>query len=106
MSSLCLQQQEYAIASPTTTNRPWKKVGTDLFTLKVKDYLVTVDYFSDYFEVESTTTAAIVKALKHQFSTHGIPDEIILDNGPHLVSEEFANHHLITVVPMIRPNLQ
>ena len=98
--SKCEACQAYAsnnrnmpLQTPQLPNRPWEKVGIDIFTLKGKDYLVTVDYFSDYFEVDplkSTSTAAIVKALKRHFSTHGIPDEIISDNGPQLVSEEFA----------------
>ena len=98
--SKCEACQAYAsnnrnmpLQTPQLPNRPWEKVGIDIFTLKRKDHLVTVDYFSDYFEVDplkSTTTAAKVKALKRHFSTHGIPDEIISDNGPQLVSEEFA----------------
>ena len=98
--SKCEACQAYAsnnrnmpLQTPQLPNRPWEKVGIDIFTLKGKDYLVTVDYFSDYFEVDplkSTTTRAIVKVLKRHFSTHGIPDEIISDNGPQLVSEEFA----------------
>ena len=30
--------------------RPWKKPGCDILTLDDEDYLVTVDYYSDYFE--------------------------------------------------------
>ena len=31
-------------------NRPWEKVGLDLFTFDDKDYLITVDYFSNLSE--------------------------------------------------------
>ena len=31
--------------------QPWGKVGTDLFEYKGQDYLVVVDFLSDFFEV-------------------------------------------------------
>ena len=33
-------------------NRPWEKVGTDLFSIKEKNYLITVDYFSNFWEID------------------------------------------------------
>ena len=35
--------------------RTWEKVGVDLFTLDNKDYLITVDYYSNYWEVDRLT---------------------------------------------------
>ena len=32
--------------------RPWEKVGTDIFTLEDGNYSVTVDYFSNFIEVD------------------------------------------------------
>ena len=29
--------------------RPWQKVGCDIFTLDEKDFLCTVDYYTGYF---------------------------------------------------------
>ena len=30
----------------------WSRVGQDLFTLSDENYLVTADYYSDYFELD------------------------------------------------------
>lgn len=52
-----------------------------------------VDYYSDYVEVsplKDTTSAALIKFLKEQFSQHWIPDVLVSDNGPQYVSNEFA----------------
>ena len=58
-----------------------------------KHYVITVDNSSDYFEMDHlycTSTSAIVKNLKNHFARHGIPDEVMTDNGPNLVSDEFS----------------
>ena len=72
--------------------RPWAKVGIDLFTLDNRNYLLTVDYFSNFVEVDhltSTTSTAVIKKLKEQFSRHGIPESVITDNGPQFSCGEF-----------------
>ena len=73
---------------------PWQKIGTDLFFMNGANYLITVDYFSRYFEtikLTSTTSSSIIEGLKSFFSGHGIPETIISDNGLQYASHEFAN---------------
>ena len=85
-------QQKEPLMTHEIPSRPWSKLGIDIFTVNKKDYLVTVDYHSDYWEVDrlhTTTTAAVVKRLKVHFSRFGRPDIIVSDNGPQLVSDEF-----------------
>ena len=37
--------------------RPWEKIGCDIFTFNNRDFLCTVDYFSDYFEIDELQKA-------------------------------------------------
>ncbi|XP_041472642.1 uncharacterized protein K02A2.6-like [Lytechinus variegatus] len=86
------QQAKQPLLPREVPDRPWKTLGTDLFTLNGKDYLITVDYYSDFWEVDelqSTTSADVITCLKSQFSRHGIPKEVISDNGPQYSSDEF-----------------
>jgi len=76
----------------TLPQRPWEKIGTDLFELKGKSYFLLVDYFSRYIEViklSSTPTNSVVAAMKPIFARYGIPDIVISDNGPQYSSQEF-----------------
>ncbi|XP_077969898.1 uncharacterized protein LOC120339406 [Styela clava] len=71
---------------------PWEKVGIDLCEYKGKNYLITVDYFSSFFEVDvmtTTTTNQIIICLKRHFARHGIPKMLISDCGRNLNSSEF-----------------
>jgi len=71
---------------------PWKKVGTDLFQLNGKDYLVVIDYYSNYPEVEQlrqTTSNEMIQRMKCIFARHGIPHCVQSDNGPQYNSHEF-----------------
>ncbi|XP_048255340.1 uncharacterized protein K02A2.6-like [Haliotis rufescens] len=73
--------------------RPWAKVGADLFVYKNSDYLLCVDYFSKYPEIVKLTdlsSRTTITALKSVYARHGIPDEIMTDNGPQFSSTEFC----------------
>ena len=73
---------------------PWAKVGIDLFSLDQRSFLITVDYWSKYWELDelkTTEATAVIRCLKRHFARHGIPDEVISDNGPQFVSEKFAD---------------
>ena len=63
---------------------PCEKVGVDLFQLKDSTYLVVVDYYSKYVEIQkltSLTSGGVIAALKAIFSCHGIPVEFRSDSG-------------------------
>lgn len=89
-SKSLIPAREPMMPSPLPSH-PWEKVGADLFELQGHNYLVVVDYFSRYPEVQkltSTTSKGIIIVLKSIFSRHGIPSVFMSDNGPQFVSKE------------------
>ena len=71
---------------------PWQKIATDLFTFKNKEYLVTVCYRSNFWEVDrlyNTKSSTVIKKLKAHLARYGIPKQLVTDNGPQFVSDEF-----------------
>ena len=72
--------------------RPWQMVACDLFNHSGKEYLVTADYYSDFFEVDllnASTSATVIDKLRGHFARHGIPETVVSDNGPQFSSKEF-----------------
>ncbi len=72
---------------------PWQKVGTDLFELNGKHYLVAVDYYSRYLELEELqrqTSDDVIRVLKTMFARHGVPMFVFSDNGPCYAAAQFA----------------
>ena len=87
-------QQKQPLMPHDRPDRPWAKVGVDLFQLVNRDFLITVDYWSNYFEIDelsNTNALQVIKCLRRHFATHGIPDVVITDNGPQFSSDAFAN---------------
>ena len=85
------QQKEPMIQHPVPA-RPWQFVAADLFEFQGKEYLVTMDYYSNFFEVDklsSQTSREVIDKLKCQMARHGIPDTLRSDNGPQFSSQEF-----------------
>ena len=73
-------------------HRPWEKVGADLCEVNGHTYLVLVDYYSSFIEIEhlkETTSMQVIKRCKSQFARHGIPDILFSDNGPQFSSQQF-----------------
>ena len=71
---------------------PWTEVGTDLFEWESSTYLLVVDYFSKFIEVDkmaSTSSTSVIDRLKKQFARHGLPLKLRSDNGPQYSSREF-----------------
>ena len=74
-------------------SRPRLKINVDLFTLDGRQYLVIVDHYGDYFELEllrNVAASSVIRAMKRNFARYGIPDTCISDNGPQFDCHEFT----------------
>ena len=97
----CETCEKHATAQPPQplhphelTERPWEKVGVDLFTIKGMDYLATVDYLSNFVEVDrlyTSTSITVKRKLMAHFARYGVPDTLVSDNGPQFTSDEFKH---------------
>lgn len=63
---------------------PFQLVCSDFFHYKGKNYLVTVDRYSNWPIIQQTTGGAhgLISCLRSNFATFGIPDELSSDGGP------------------------
>ena len=73
--------------------RLWAKVEVDLFKFADGDYLYTVDYMSNFREIDhlqNTEVKTVITKLKHHFARHVIPDQVVTDNGAQFSSRDFS----------------
>jgi hypothetical protein len=73
---------------------PWSTIATDVFEWQSNYYLVVVDSYSGWYEVEQIndmTSRTIISKMKRMFATHGIPSKVISDNARYYTSQEFKN---------------
>jgi len=89
------KQQKETLFSHDVPNRPWAKIGADLCTYAGNDYLVTVDYFSNFWEIENTKPKTVIRKMRALFARYGIADTVISDNGPQFSCREFEKSYVI-----------
>ena len=74
--------------------QPWQRIHVDFAgPFKTKMWMIVVDAFSKWPEVipmAAVTTLAMVENLRHIFAQHGLPDQLVSDNGPQFTSSEFT----------------
>lgn len=73
---------------------PWKKLGTDLFELEGRSYLLIADYFSKYpvvIPMTKTTSEAVADETEKILAMFGRPDNMFSDNGPQYVGQPFQD---------------
>lgn len=90
---------------------PWQRVHLDFAEKESQIFLIAVDAFSKWIEVkcmQSTTAAKTVEAVRSWFASHGLPVEVVTDNGPQFRAAEFltflkANGVKHTLTPPYHP---
>ncbi|XP_064109047.1 uncharacterized protein K02A2.6-like [Macrobrachium nipponense] len=74
---------------------PWQRVHIDFAgPFLGYSYLILVDAYSKWPEVipmQTTSSVATIRSLMQIFSTHGLPERIVTDNGPQFTSQEFMD---------------
>ncbi|XP_048581557.1 uncharacterized protein K02A2.6 [Nematostella vectensis] len=95
--SLCADhvpaQTKEPLMTPELPKRPWSIVAQDLYTLNGKDFLITVDAYSGFWEVDELTQATaanVINKTKQHFARYGIPDRVYSDNGPQFANAEYT----------------
>ena len=87
------KNQNETLISHEVPNRPWSKVGSDIFEWNKEHYLVLVDYYSDWIEfdlMKHQTACETINLMQKQFARWGIPDEIVTNCGKKYDSVELS----------------
>ncbi|XP_036335034.1 uncharacterized protein K02A2.6-like [Rhagoletis pomonella] len=89
-----------------TTKNPWSRLHVDFDgPFQGKIFFIVVDSFSKWLEVflvKSTSSQSAIKPLRSLFATHGLPDEIVSDNGTAFTSDEFKTFMQDNLIRHIR----
>eukprot|EP00063_Salmo_salar_P032454 XP_014007289.1 PREDICTED: uncharacterized protein LOC106575331 [Salmo salar] len=84
------EQQKETMMSHELPTRAWQIVSMDLVLLSVAEYLLIVDHYSDFWEIEllpDLSAEMVIKRCKAQFARQGQPDKVITDNGPQFTAQ-------------------
>lgn len=74
--------------------RPWQRIHIDFAEKDKQFFLVVIGSHSKWLEVipmSSLTSPFTIDALRGLFAVYGIPEEVVSDNGPQLVSAELID---------------
>ena len=77
-----------------TAVRPWQMISCDIFTWEGNDYLVTVDHFSNFSELDKlkeSSAKQVIKKMKKLMSRYGEIEVLISDSGPQFTSKRFSD---------------
>ena len=74
---------------------PWERVHADFAEIGGQSYLIMVDAYSKWIEVQemgsNTTASKTIEVMRRIFSYHGLPQRLVTDSGPQFRSSEFQD---------------
>ena len=77
----------------TWPDGPWKRIHVDFAgPFQGSMFMVIVDAHSKWLEVipmSTTTTEKTLDVLRSMFARYGIPEQLVMDNGPQFTASEF-----------------
>ncbi|XP_034095415.1 uncharacterized protein K02A2.6-like [Gymnodraco acuticeps] len=85
-------QQKESLMSHDIPTRPWQTVSMDTFSYAGQDFIVLVDHYSDFWEIDllpDLSADTLITRCKSQFARYGQPDKVLTDNGPQFACEQF-----------------
>ena len=76
-------------------SKPWQRIHVDFAgPFLGRMFVVIVDAHSKWpevYEMSSTSTDSTIAILRHVFAAHGLPQQLVSDNGPQFASSESHN---------------
>lgn len=94
-NSMAIIPKPKEIAKWTPTTRPFSRIHIDFFYYGHRTYLLIVDSYSKWIEVEKmvhgTDCNKVLRKLVAYFARFGLPDVLVSDNGPPFNSRGFVD---------------
>ena len=87
--------------------KPWSRVHIDYCELGHEYFLILMDAYSKFIDVHlasSMTSSVTIELLRKSFANFGIPDTVVSDNAPNLVSKEMREFYLKNGISLINPS--
>ena len=91
VTGMPLHQQREPLCQPKAPDRAWSSVSADIMTHEGKDYLMTVDALSGYFEIDSLrqqTAEEVIPNVKMHFASYDASLKVITGNARQFTSDK------------------
>lgn len=102
---MCINMKDVPKVAPLIlwpwATEPWQRIHIDYAEISGQHFLVIVDSHSKWMEVfpvNSLTTLTAMNILKGLFARYGFPQEVVSDNGPQFIAEDFKYFLKINVI--------
>ncbi len=104
-----LQQRSMPATAPVHTWKwascPWERIHFDFAEVNKQMFLVVMDAYARWPEIihmQTTTASKTIETLRTLFTAHGLPKEVVTDNGPQFTSGEFETFSKVMAVKHIK----